>query len=74
MPCINSTSFWESGGREALVDDGNDLVGWPGAPGCTTTCPEIKVEKKNRDAAITNSERSLLHTLKEKECMDMKWF
>ena len=71
MPCINSTSFLERGGRDAVVDNGNDLVGWPGAPGWTTTCPEIDGEKKNSDAAMMNTERSLLHTLKEKESMDL---
>jgi len=34
---MNSTSFGELGGRVALVDGGSVLVGWPGAPGCTTT-------------------------------------
>jgi len=71
MPCINSTSFLERGGRDAVVDNGNDLVGWPGAPGWTTTCPEIESEKKNSDAARMISERSLLHTLNEKECMGL---
>ena len=37
MPCINSTSFAECGGNVARVDAGKDLVGWPGAPGWTTT-------------------------------------
>ncbi|HEX8174192.1 MAG TPA: hypothetical protein VF543_03625 [Pyrinomonadaceae bacterium] len=34
---MNSTSFGERGGSVALVDDGSCRVGWPGAPGCTTT-------------------------------------
>lgn len=34
---MNSTSFAEFGGNFARVVDGNDLVGWPGAPGWTTT-------------------------------------
>src|SRR5437899_6214551 len=37
IPCINSTSFGERGGSVALVNGGNVRVGWPGAPGCTTT-------------------------------------
>lgn len=37
MPCMNSTSACESGGRVALVEDGSVLLGFPGAPGCTTT-------------------------------------
>src|ERR1700692_607703 len=37
MPCMNSTSASERGGRVALVDDGSVLLGAPGAPGCTTT-------------------------------------
>lgn len=34
---MNSTSFGDTGGSFARVFDGNDLVGWPGAPGWTTT-------------------------------------
>jgi len=34
---MNSTSFVELGGSVALVDGGSVRVGWPGAPGCTTT-------------------------------------
>jgi len=34
---MNSTSFGERGGKVALVDGGRVRVGWPGAPGCTTT-------------------------------------
>src|ERR1700686_3758070 len=37
MPCMNSTSAGERGGRAARVEDGSVLVGAPGAPGCTTT-------------------------------------
>src|SRR5215467_2225608 len=37
MPCMNSTSFCESGGSFAVVEDGSFRLGWPGAPGCTTT-------------------------------------
>jgi hypothetical protein len=31
--CINSTSFGETGGSFALVDEGSTRVGCPGAPG-----------------------------------------
>jgi hypothetical protein len=37
MPCMNCTSAVESGGSVALVEAGSVRVGWPGAPGCTTT-------------------------------------
>ena len=39
IPCMNCTSAGEVGGSVARVDGGNCLVGWPGAPGCTTTGP-----------------------------------
>jgi hypothetical protein len=34
---MNSTSAGDSGGNFALLEGGRILVGWPGAPGCTTT-------------------------------------
>jgi hypothetical protein len=34
---MNFTSAGDSGGRVARVDDGSLCVGWPGAPGWTTT-------------------------------------
>src|SRR5580658_9316667 len=37
MPCMNSTSAGDRGGKVAFVDDGSVLLGAPGAPGCTTT-------------------------------------
>src|SRR5271154_3421164 len=37
MPCMNSTSARDTGGRVAFVDGGSVLLGFPGAPGCTTT-------------------------------------
>ena len=37
MPCMNSTSACDRGGRVALVEGGRVLVGVPGAPGCTIT-------------------------------------
>jgi hypothetical protein len=36
MSCMKRASFGERGGRVALVVEGSVLVGWPGAPGCTT--------------------------------------
>ena len=37
IPCMNCTSAGERGGSVALVDGGKVRVGWPGAPGWTTT-------------------------------------
>jgi hypothetical protein len=37
MPCMKRTSAGERGGTLALVEGGSVRVGWPGAPGCTTT-------------------------------------
>jgi hypothetical protein len=37
MPCMNSTSACDGGGSVALVEGGSTLLGFPGAPGCTTT-------------------------------------
>src|SRR5882724_11917974 len=37
MPCMNRTSAGERGGSVALADGDSVRVGWPGAPGCTTT-------------------------------------
>src|SRR6266550_1880480 len=37
MPCMNRVSAVERGGSVALVDGGSVRVGWPGAPGWTTT-------------------------------------
>src|SRR5579885_938442 len=37
MPCMHSTSACDCGGSVALVDGGSVLLGFPGAPGCTTT-------------------------------------
>src|SRR5689334_16636718 len=59
MPCMNSTSFAEFGGNLARVVDGNDLVGWPGAPGWTTTgvggsgdCAETDSDNKHASAIV----------------------
>src|SRR5262245_56998864 len=37
MPCMNSTSADDAGGSVALIVLGRERVGFPGAPGCTTT-------------------------------------
>src|SRR6266436_5914959 len=37
MSCIKSTSACDRGGSVALVDGGSVLLGFPGAPGCTST-------------------------------------
>jgi len=37
MFCMNCVSAGECGGSVARVDEGNVRVGWPGAPGWTTT-------------------------------------
>src|SRR5690349_7513084 len=37
MPCMNSTSAGDRGGRVPFVDGGSVLLGFPGAPVCTTT-------------------------------------
>jgi hypothetical protein len=48
---MNSTSFCESGGSFAVVEDGSFRLGWPGAPGWTTTgggCCARATEQKGR--------------------------
>jgi len=42
IPRMNSTSFGERGGSVAFVDGGSVRVGWPGAPGCTTTGGDLE--------------------------------
>jgi hypothetical protein len=37
IPCMKLTSASERGGSVARVDGGSVLLGFPGAPGCTTT-------------------------------------
>jgi hypothetical protein len=61
MLCMNSTSACERGGNLAFVDGGRVLVGWPGAPGCTTTgaeesrCCDGDGEEKKTTKAVTAS-------------------
>ena len=42
MPCMNSTSAGDGGGSIPFVEAGSRLVGWPGAPGWTTTGAEAE--------------------------------
>jgi len=49
---MNCTSARECGGNVALVEDGSFRVGWPGAPGWTTTgdsacCAETQTDNKH---------------------------
>jgi hypothetical protein len=37
MPCMNSKSFGEEGGKTPVVEAGKVFVGCPGAPGWTIT-------------------------------------
>src|SRR6202050_2537870 len=37
MPCMNSTSAFDHCGGAPFVVGGSVLLGFPGAPGCTTT-------------------------------------
>ena len=53
MPCMNRTSAAEAGGSVALVVGGSVRVGFPGAPGWTTTggdgavcCAQTRIESK----------------------------
>src|ERR1700749_2853928 len=40
IPCMNSTSAGDPEGNFPTVDAGSLLLGFPGAPGCTTTGPD----------------------------------
>jgi|ERR1043166_2774160 hypothetical protein len=60
MPCMNSTSFCDRGGSFAVVEGGSFLLGWPGAPGCTTTggggcCARARERKKSTGAPAARS-------------------
>jgi hypothetical protein len=67
MPCMNSTSAVDRGGRTARVDEGSVLLGAPGAPGCTTTgvagsvcCAHIAGETKTAEALAASNVRSTI--------------
>ena len=54
MPCMKATSAAERCGKVGLVDAGSVLLGWPGAPGCTTTGGEASWAKAvGKDAEAT---------------------
>jgi hypothetical protein len=61
IPCMNSTSAGDRGGSCAVVDAGNFLLGWPGAPGWTTTggaaCCACAAEKTTPVEATAASSR-----------------
>jgi len=62
---MNSTSFGELGGSVALVDGGSVRVGWPGAPGCTTTGgagSACCAQTENDAARVLATIRPLRHT------------
>src|ERR1044072_8174569 len=53
MFCINFASAGECGGNVPRVSEGNARVGWPGAPGWTTTgvsCAAIGRDSKHTSA------------------------
>src|ERR1700693_3967411 len=66
MPCMNSTSACDRGGNVALVEGGSVLLGFPGAPGCTTTgavaespcCACASIEKHARALAASSMTHS----------------
>lgn len=67
MPCMNSTSAGEGGGRTGREDGGNVLVGEPGGPGCTTTgvngsvfCACAADIDKNAQTPATNNTPALM--------------
>src|SRR5437868_799175 len=51
IPCMNCTSAGECGGNVAVVEDGSVRVGWPGAPGWTTTGPCCAQTDNDKEAA-----------------------
>src|ERR1700741_2089488 len=58
MFCMNCVSAAECGGKVARVDAGKARVGWPGAPGWTTTgasCAETDSDKKHVSEAAATS-------------------
>src|ERR1700691_3303874 len=43
IPCMNFTSACDRGGSAPLVEGASVLLGFPGAPGCTTTGAALSV-------------------------------
>ena len=81
IPCMNSTSLGELGGSVALVEDGSVRVGWPGAPGCTTTgvagsacCAKTGSENKPaRVLAVINPPRNAAIPISDRSlCLHLK--
>src|SRR5271154_5632250 len=70
MPCMNSTSACDRAGKTPLVDGGSVLLGFPGAPGCTTTGPAAgfdccpRTAKESKPAAALDAS-STAHTSAE---------
>jgi hypothetical protein len=79
IPCMNSTSFGERGGSVALVSGGSVRVGWPGAPGCTTTgglgdsacCAQTGSDKKHVRAQAAISPLRGVATLMTERSLSM---
>jgi hypothetical protein len=70
MCCINCTSAGEYGGNVARVEGGRVRVGWPGAPGWTTTgvagslcCAEKTTRQTQRTQRLHREEIKLGHHL-----------
>jgi len=60
IPCMNCTSAGEAGGNVARVVDGRVRVGFPGAPGWTTTgavCALSGIENKHTRVASAHARR-----------------
>src|SRR5580704_19655250 len=77
IPCMNATSAGERSGRTPLVDAGRVLLGFPGAPGCTTTgavaesvCCARPARDPNAAAALAASSTPLsaAHILAARRC------
>jgi len=79
---MNSTSFGERGGSVARVVVDNIRVGWPGAPGCTTTggvlgsacCGQTGIDKKKvRALAAMSPFRDAATLITDRSlCLEMK--
>jgi hypothetical protein len=70
---MNFTSAGECGGNIARVEDGSILVGWPGAPGWTTTgfCAETGRENKH---VSTQAAQYVIRQLLGPESLSMEGF
>ena len=66
---MNSTSFGELGGKLARVEGGKTFVGWPGAPGWTTTGPDdgdccAAIDSDNKQMSAHARDSSVSHERK----------